>query len=207
MAHGKVKRRARKILGQDPDAMVWCSLRHAIPRPPPEIRRTAGRVRLRQRQHWLVYVGMVVFCVVVIPWMLLDRLSSGPSRSARGRQSGGRGGPDPVPTFFDGDWNRSAGQLLLRWYAVSPNPARLVLLTRDRVCLAASPRRRVSPTKAADFAIVTEFPAHEVRVTAEPGQPRGFATFQLRFADGSWLELGRLADPEDADHFLALVSA
>lgn len=206
MAHGKVKRRARKVLGQDPEALVWCSLRHAIPKPPPEVRRAAGRVRLKQRQHWLVYVGMVVFCVIVVPWMLLERLSSGPSRSAR-RQ--GPAGPDAEPgrSLFDGDWNLAAGQLLLRWYAVSPSPARLVLLTRDRVCLAASPRRRVSPSKAADFRIVTEFAAHEVRVTAESGQPRGFATFQLRFADGSWLELGRLADPEDADHFLALVSA
>ncbi|MFI6006003.1 hypothetical protein ACIA98_37410 [Streptomyces sp. NPDC051366] len=96
----------------------------------------------------------------------------------------------------------TAGRLLLGWYGRSPNPKRLVLLTHDRICVATSPGRRLSPTKAADFQLAAEFSAHEAHIEAEAGQPRGFATFRLRFTDGSWLELGRLAGPEDADHFL-----
>ncbi|MET7857575.1 hypothetical protein ABZS81_10150 [Streptomyces sp. NPDC005318] len=42
----------------------------------------------------------------------------------------------------------------------------------------------------------------EARIEAEAGQPRGFAAFRIHFADGSWLELGRLAGPKDADRFL-----
>ncbi|MEU6016705.1 hypothetical protein ABZ826_22410 [Streptomyces sp. NPDC047515] len=65
-----------------------------------------------------------------------------------------------------------------------------------------SVRRRLAATKANDFGIVAEVRADEARIEAEAGQPRGFATFRIRFADGSWLELGNLAEPEDADHFL-----
>lgn len=96
----------------------------------------------------------------------------------------------------------TAGQLLLNWYGRSPNPKRLVLLTSDRICLAASPGRRLSPAKADDFHLTEQFSTREAHIEAETGQPRGFAAFRLRFPDGSWLELGRLADPEDADHFL-----
>ncbi|WSQ13211.1 hypothetical protein OG604_38655 [Streptomyces sp. NBC_01231] len=73
------------------------------------------------------------------------------------------------------------------------------MLARDRVCLTASPRRALSPTTASDFRPIAEFSFDEARIEAEAGQPRGFATFRIRFADGSWLELGRLGEPEDAD--------
>lgn len=115
-------------------------------------------------------------------------------------------GHDPTDQVFDGDWSLTAGQLLLRWYGYSPSPQRLVMLTRDRICVAASPRRRLSPTKADDFQVVTEFTLDHARIEGDTGQPRGFATFRLAFADGSWLELGQLGDPEDADHFLRTVS-
>ncbi|MFD0379942.1 hypothetical protein [Streptomyces sp. NPDC127112] len=72
--------------------------------------------------------------------------------------------------------------------------------------MAASPGRRLFPTKAADFQPTAEFSAHEARVEAEAGQPRGFATSRLCFADGSWLELGRLAQPDDADRFLSIAA-
>lgn len=52
---------------------------------------------------------------------------------------------------------------------------------------------------------MAEYPSAEVRVEGEAGQPRGFATFRFRFADGSWLEVGRLAEPDDADHFLRTI--
>lgn len=226
MAKRKVQRRVRSILGEDPTAVVWCEIHKRIPRPPADVHRAAGKGRLKPGHHWLLYVGAVAFFFVVVPMMLIDKLGDrlDGTRSARstrsrpttggrapvdaGRGTSGRGGEeDPANGVFDGDWSLTAGRLLLGWYTQSPSPKRLVMLARDRVCLAASPRRRLSPTKADDFRIVTEYPSSEVRVEGEAGQPRGFATFRLCFPDGSWLELGRLAEPEDADSFLRAVNS
>ncbi|MGO4749706.1 hypothetical protein AB4212_13965, partial [Streptomyces sp. 2MCAF27] len=147
-----------------------------------------------------------------IPLMLIDKLGDGLGRPTASRRDRTRDRTrdrqqDPTNGIFDGDWNLTAGQLLLRWYGHSPNPKRLVMLAHERVCIATSPRRRLSPTKADDFRTVAEFPLDQVRVEGEAGQPRGFATFQLRFTDGSWLEVGRLGEPEDADHFLRTISS
>ncbi|MFF6999734.1 hypothetical protein ACFY93_33035 [Streptomyces sp. NPDC008313] len=217
MVKRKVQRQARKVLGEDTVALVWCEIGKPIPTPPKSVHRAAGKGRMKPGHHWLLYVGGVLFFFVVVPMMLLDKLGDvldrGPSHgeggSTRNRTAGSPGpdSDDSTRGIFDGDWNLTAGQLLLRWYGHSPNPKRLVMLTGDRLCLAASPRRTLSPTKADDFRITAEFPFSEARIEAEAGQPRGFATFRIRFADGSWLELGRLAEPEDADHFLRTVSA
>ncbi|MFE7358663.1 hypothetical protein ACFU8Q_37655 [Streptomyces sp. NPDC057543] len=211
MAKRKVHRRAKQILGAEPSALVWCSIPRAIPKPPKDVHRAAGKGRLTGRHHWIVYVGAVVFCAVIIPLYLIDMLgkqidrlfagrlrSSKPSRRTE-TTAGDRGPGDGI---FDGDWNLAAGQLMLRWFSQSPSPRRLVLLDRDRICVAASPRRRLAATRADDFQIVAEFRADEACIEAELGQPRGFAAFRIRFADGSWLELGDLAEPEDGDHFL-----
>ncbi|MEU3105559.1 hypothetical protein [Streptomyces griseoflavus] len=228
MAKGKVQRRARKILGEEPVALVWCEIHKPIPVPPRDVHRAAGKGRLKSRHHWLWYAGAVVFFFVVVPMILMGHLSrklgqrlSGRSRggqtgqprtppdtqrSGRGRSPERDRGQDPTNGVFDGDWNLTAGQLLLRWYGYSPSPKRLLMLTRDRLCVAASPRRRLSPTRADDFQTVTEFTLEQARIEAEAGQPRGYATFRLAFTDGSWLEMGRLGEPEDADHFLRTVS-
>ncbi|MFE9442898.1 hypothetical protein ACFYO2_28790 [Streptomyces sp. NPDC006602] len=214
MAKRKVQRRARKVLGEDPVALVWCELGQPIPTPPKEVHRAAGKGRLKPGHHWLLYVGGVVFFFVLVPMVLVGKLADmlgqtsygGEGTTRRAARSVGHQANDPTSGVFDGDWNLTAGQLLLRWYGHSPNPKRLVMLARDRVCVAASPRRSMSPTTADDFRTVAEFSFDEARVEAEAGQPRGFATFRLRFADGSWLELRRLAEPEDADHFLRTVS-
>ncbi|MEU8825154.1 hypothetical protein [Streptomyces sp. NPDC048636] len=223
MAKRAVHRRARKILGEEPVALVWCEIHKPVPTPPKDVHRAAGKGRLKPGRHWLLYVGGVVFFFVVVPMMLMDKLGERLDRlSSPGRKPGPRsgrsqtppdarpatpgrvrdGGQDPAGGVFDGDWNLTAGQLLLRWYGHSPNAKRLVVLARDRVCIAASPGRRLSPTKADDFRTVAEFPLDQVRIDGEADQPRGFATFRLGFADGSWLEVGRLGEPQDADHFL-----
>lgn len=229
MAKRKVQRRARKILGEEPVALVWCEIHKPIPTPPKDVHRAAGKGRLKPRHHWLLYAGAVVFFFVIVPMMLIDKLGRMLEQLLSGRRHGRRTEQrstppdtrrsshdrspendreqDPTNGVFDGDWNLTAGQLLLRWYGHSPNPKRLVMLARDRICLAASPRRRLSPTKADDFRSVTEFALDQVRIEGEAGQPRGYATFRLRFADGSWLEVGRLGEPEDVDHFLRTVSS
>lgn len=217
MAKRAVRRRARKVLGEDPVAVVWCEVARPIPVPPKDVHRAAGNGRLKSRHHWLLYVLGTLFFFVVVPLMLIEKVprllepgrnrgrsrSSSASRGSRGTPA--RDGDEPGGGVFDGDWHLAAGQALLRWYGHSPSPKRLVMLTRDRVCVAASPRRRLSPTRADDFRIVAEYPSTEVRVEGEAGQPRGFATFRFRFADGSWLEVGRLAEPDDADHFLRTI--
>ncbi|MEU1670050.1 hypothetical protein ABZ547_41970 [Streptomyces sparsogenes] len=226
MAKRAVHRRARKVLGEEPVALVWCEIHKPLPTPPKEVHRAAGKGRLKPGRHWMEYVAAVVFFFVIIPIMLIDLLFSQldrllQPRRRRAPQAGEppappdtrrslfrrrRGRPQhPTNGIFDGDWDLTAGQLLLRWYGHSRSPKRLVMLTRDRVCVAASPRRRLSPTRADDFQSVAEFPLDQVRVEGEAGQPRGFATFRLRFADGSWLELGRLGEAEDADHFLRTI--
>ncbi len=218
MAKRKVQRRARAILGEQPVALVWCELHTSLPVPPKDVHRAAGRGRLKPGHHWLLYVGAVVFFFVVVPMMLIDKLgrksdrapgtgSAGPRRSTRDRGAADDRVDDPAAGVFDGDWNLTAGRLLLRWYGHSPNPRRLVVLAHDRICVAASPRRRLSPMKAGDFVPVAEFPLGEARLEGEAGQPRGFATFRIRFADGSWIQVGRLGEPEDADHFLRTISA
>ncbi|CAM5744155.1 hypothetical protein SALBM311S_09382 [Streptomyces alboniger] len=96
-----------------------------------------------------------MFFFIVVPMMLVDKLGDvlggqpapGEGNSTRRAPTNGRPQNDLTRAIFDGDWNLTAGQLLLRWYGHSPNPKRLVLLARDRVCLAASPRRTMSPTK------------------------------------------------------------
>ncbi|QEU97553.1 hypothetical protein [Streptomyces kanamyceticus] len=232
MAKRKVRRRVRVILGEEPIALVWCELLKPIPVPPKDVHRAAGKGRLRSRHHWLFYVGAVVFCFVVVPFILIDMLGKkidrlllnrepgrrarrsregrerqGSGRVERGSAVGGESESDSADSgVFDGDWGLTAGRLLLRWYSDSPSPRRLVMLTPDRLCVAASPRRRLSPTRADDFDTVAEFQLDQARVEGEAGQPRGFATFRLRFQDGSWLELGRLAEPDDADQFLRTVS-
>ncbi|MEU6992938.1 hypothetical protein ABZ953_20050 [Streptomyces sp. NPDC046465] len=136
MAKRKVRRRVRKILGEDPAALVWCELRKPIPAPPKDVHRAAGNGRLKSRHHWLLYVGAVVFCFVVVPIILIDKLGKkfdglllrrepgwrtdrprnrrGPARSTRNDVDGSGPEPDPAKGVFDGDWNLTAGRLLLR---------------------------------------------------------------------------------------------
>lgn len=215
MAKRKVHRRVRSILGEEPAALVWCGLTDEIPKPPPEVRRSVGKVRLRGGSKWPMYVLGTVFFVVVVPFMLLDAVERRMAGRSAGRtDSDAAARPDSAAAeagpgrsaVFDGDWSRTAGQLLLGWYGHSRSSRRLVLLTREAVHLAVSPRRRLRPTRADDFSVYARFTGGEARVEAERGQPRGFARFRLRFADGSWLELGHLAEPEDARHFLDTVA-
>lgn len=74
MAKRKVQRRARKILGEDPVALVWCEIGKPIPVPPKAVHRAAGKGRLKPGHPWLLYVGGVVFFFIVVPMMLVDKL-------------------------------------------------------------------------------------------------------------------------------------
>ncbi|MEV7865576.1 hypothetical protein AB0P17_05620 [Streptomyces sp. NPDC088124] len=88
MAKRAVHRRARKVLGEEPMALVWCEVHKAVPTPPRDVHRAAGKGRLKPGHHWLLYVGGVVFFFVVVPMMLIDKLGHRIGR-------GSAGGPEP----------------------------------------------------------------------------------------------------------------
>ncbi|CAM5609631.1 hypothetical protein SALBM311S_05947 [Streptomyces alboniger] len=181
MAKRKVQRRARKILGEDPVALVWCEIGKPIPAPA-----QGGSPGGGQRT---TEAGASVAAVRRRCRVLLHRRTDDAGRQARrcaGRAAcPGEGNPpaapprtgrpqnDPTKSHLRRRLEPDRRQLLLRWYGHSPNPERLVLLARDRVCLAASPRRTMSPTKADDFRTFAEFSSDQAHIEAEPGQPRG----------------------------------
>lgn len=86
MAKGKVRRRARKILGEEPVALVRCEIHKPIPTPPKDVHRTAGKGRLTSRHHWLLYAGAAVFFFVVVPAIVMGNLGRKDTpRTSRGR--------------------------------------------------------------------------------------------------------------------------
>ncbi|MEV7977441.1 hypothetical protein [Streptomyces sp. NPDC086519] len=88
---------------------------------------------------------------------------------------------------FDGDWNGSAGRLLLQWYSHSSHHQRLVALAGNRILLAAPPKR-VSVRRDALMQVVAEIPAGDA-VLADPLPEFENDRLLLRFRDGSWLTL------------------
>jgi hypothetical protein len=85
MAKRKVHRRAEKVLDREPSALVWCSIPRAVPKPPKDVHRAAGKGQLKGRHHWLVCVGAVVFCAVIIPMHPIDMLGKQIDRRFEGR--------------------------------------------------------------------------------------------------------------------------
>ncbi|MEU6274426.1 hypothetical protein ABZ871_18755 [Streptomyces populi] len=88
---------------------------------------------------------------------------------------------------FDGDWNKAAGQFLLRWYGHSSHHQRFVVLTEGRIVLAAPPKR-VSVRREDRMRVVAEIPA-DAAVVEDPLPAHDNRKLRIRFADGSWLML------------------
>lgn len=88
---------------------------------------------------------------------------------------------------FDGDWNRAAGQFLLRWYSHSSHHQRFVFLTEGRIVLAAPPKR-VSVRRDERMGVVAEIPAVEA-LLEDPLPAYDSNKLRIRFSDGSWLVL------------------
>ncbi|WP_260474335.1 hypothetical protein [Streptomyces sp. WAC 04229] len=87
---------------------------------------------------------------------------------------------------FDGDWTAAAGQFLLRWYGHSSHPKRLLVLTENRIVLAAPPSR-VSIRQTERMVVVAEIPASEAQVEDPLIGAHPSDRLRIRFADGSWL--------------------
>lgn len=89
---------------------------------------------------------------------------------------------------FDGDWNKSAARFLLSWYSHSSHHQRFVLLSEDRILLAAPPKR-VSVRREERMRVVAEIPASEA-VLEDPLEGAYESNkLRIRFSDGSWLSL------------------
>lgn len=88
---------------------------------------------------------------------------------------------------FDGDWDRAAGQFLLRWYGHSSHHQRFVVLTEGRIVLAAPPKR-VSVRREDRMRVVAEIPAGTA-VIEDPLPEYDNRKLRVQFTDGSWLML------------------
>ncbi|MFH8442580.1 hypothetical protein ACH4D3_15300 [Streptomyces sp. NPDC018026] len=88
--------------------------------------------------------------------------------------------------LFDGDWTAAAGQFVLRWYGHSSHPKRLLVLTPERIVLAAPPKR-VSVRQSERMVVVAEIPASEARVEDPLLGVHPSDRLRVVFSDGSWL--------------------
>ncbi|WP_328554101.1 MULTISPECIES: hypothetical protein [unclassified Streptomyces] len=92
-----------------------------------------------------------------------------------------------LDTTFDGDWNKAAGQFLLRWYGHSSHHQRFVVVAEGRIVLAAPPKR-VSVRREDRMRVVAEIPAGTA-VIEDPLPSHDNRKLRIRFMDGSWLML------------------
>lgn len=88
---------------------------------------------------------------------------------------------------FDGDWDKAAGQFLLRWYGRSSHHQRFVMLAEGRIVLAAPPKR-VSVRREDRMRVVAEIPAGTA-VIEDPLPEYDNRKLRVHFTDGSWLML------------------
>ncbi|MFB6554469.1 hypothetical protein [Streptomyces sp. NPDC056405] len=88
--------------------------------------------------------------------------------------------------LFDGDWTAAAGQFLLRWYGHSSHPKRFLVLTENRIVLAAPPKR-VSIRQTERMVVVAEIPTSQAQVECPLIGIHHSDRLRIRFTDGSWL--------------------
>ncbi|MER5518695.1 hypothetical protein [Streptomyces sp. NPDC002763] len=190
-------------LGVPAECAAWCRI-GSIPAPPKDVHRAAGAGPLRPAlirplgAFGMILTGLLSPLILVL--FLLSKVADaeewlGASASERarararareakeGKAAARAHGLDQV---FDGDWNKAAGQFLLRWYGHSSHHTRVLALTQDRIVLAAPPKR-VSVRQEARLRVVADIPATEA-VVEDPlvGLPTN-DLLRIRFSDGSWL--------------------
>ncbi|MFF3845412.1 hypothetical protein [Streptomyces sp. NPDC002328] len=186
-------------LGLTPEAAGWCTLL-AIPAPPKDVHVAAGGGRLRpafiRPLGALGYVGawlLAPFVLLSAAEDVVEQLLAGKAARARAKAKAKEDKElkEAIVTHgldraFDGDWSAAAGQFLLRWYGHSPHHRRLLVLTPERLVLAAPPRR-VSVREAEQTQIVADIRADEA-VVEDPLRGRyAHDRLRIRFGDGSWL--------------------
>jgi hypothetical protein len=125
--------RADELVDGERQAAAWCRLAAPVPALPPAVRQAVGKRRLRHRRRPLPYVFVAVSTVLTSPLLLLAVLEGGnfsDIKKARRAKKERRVREAEIPRLgldraFDGDWDGTAGQLLLRWYEQAPDRERL----------------------------------------------------------------------------------
>ncbi|MDU0255482.1 hypothetical protein RVN83_20555 [Streptomyces sp. PU10] len=203
---------AKTRLGLAADCAAWCRI-SKIPEPPAEVRKAAGGAPVRPA--FIRPLGMLGVALVAVLWPfgallallasledLAEWLLSSKERArarARARDDEERKKAikdHALDQLFDGNWTATAGQLLLRWYGHSSHPKRLLVLTPDRIVLAAPPKR-VSVRQAERMVVVAEIPTSEARVEDPLLGVHPSDRLRIVFSDGSWLTV--ITDEERSD--------
>ncbi|MFE7811180.1 hypothetical protein ACFU5P_04195 [Streptomyces sp. NPDC057433] len=191
-------------LGITSDAGAWCTI-GKIPEPPSDVRQTAGAKSLRPAFiRPLGLLGLTFASPFILILALLTLIAAGEETLKKWLATGEERerlqtadldikrrdeaivelGLDKT---FDGDWNGAAGQFLLRWYTRSSHHKRFVMLSGERILLAAPPKR-VSVRAESRMCIVAEIPAGEaILEDLLPAYENN--KLRIRFKDGSWIAL------------------
>ncbi|MFD5516097.1 hypothetical protein [Streptomyces sp. NPDC127066] len=197
-------RTARNRLGVVPDSGSWCAIGR-IPQPPADVHQAAGAGPLRPAfLRPLGILGAVLVAPLMPIAMLFSLLASGEEALKRllsTKEERDRGRADDLATgrrdkaiveqglddTFDGDWDKAAGQFLLRWYGHSSHHQRFVMLAEGRIVFAAPPKR-VSVRREDRMRVVAEIPAGTA-VIEDPLPEYDNRKLRVHFTDGSWLML------------------
>ncbi|MFG3017944.1 hypothetical protein ACGFZQ_05230 [Streptomyces sp. NPDC048254] len=195
--------RIQSRLGVPAECAAWCRI-GKIPTPPKDVHRAAGDGPLRPALIRPLGALGVILTGLLSPLLLLlfllskvadaeEWLKASALERARARVKAREAkegkatvrarGLDQV---FDGDWNKAAGQFLLRWYSHSAHPTRALVLTQDRIILAAPPKR-VSVRQEERLRVVADIPATEAVVEDPLAELHTSDLLRIRFRDGSWL--------------------
>ncbi|MFF1764053.1 hypothetical protein [Streptomyces sp. NPDC058249] len=195
----------RTRLGITPDAEAWCQL-GKIPKPPSDIHQAAGAGPLRPAFiRPLGIFGVTLGAPLMFIAWLFSLLASGEealkvllsTKEEQERARAKRLEPKQrdeaivehgLDKTFDGDWNKAAGQLLLRWYGHSSHHQRFVILAEGRIVLAGPPKR-VSIRRESLMRVLAEIPAGEAVIEDPLLGAYDSDRLRVRFVDGSWLTL------------------
>lgn len=176
-----------------------------IPQPPADVYQAAGAGPLRPAfLRPLGILGAVLVAPLMPIAMLFSLLASGEEALKRllsTKEERERGRADDLAVdrrdkaiaeqgldaTFDGDWDKAAGQFLLRWYGHSSHHQRFVVLAEGRIVLAAPPKR-VSVRREDRMRVVAEIPAGRA-VVEDPLPEYDNRKLRVSFSDGSWLML------------------
>ncbi|MFD4261024.1 hypothetical protein ACFWR9_26210 [Streptomyces sp. NPDC058534] len=193
---------ARSRLGIQAECAAWCRIAK-IPKPPGNLHSAAGGGPLRPAlirplgALGMAGVGLLWPFIAVLALLsaledLADQLLSSKDRAkARAERREAEEQRQAIAAhaldqLFDGDWTAAAGQFLLRWYGHSSHPKRFLVLTENRIVLAAPPKR-VSIRQTERMVVVAEIPASEAQVEDPLIGIHPSDRLRVRFTDGSWL--------------------
>ncbi|MGW0903277.1 hypothetical protein [Streptomyces sp. NPDC002853] len=192
-------------LGIQAEAAEWCTL-DKIPAPPADVLQAAGSPRLRPgRMPLLEMLGTVLIAPFMLIAFLLSLLSGAEQAVIRAlstkrererrreKQADNKRrealiveqGLDRV---FDGNWHGRAGQFLLRWYTHSTCDARLVLLTKDGITLAAPPVRAVM-NREKHLKVIARLTPQEASLIDPFPYEYETRMLLMTFNDGTWLRI------------------